>query len=513
MRVFNTTGPCDPARHYTLPPLERAPTAMTLVRQQNYVAVSGPRQSGKTSLLKAIVDGINAEGWARSVILSCEGADQRYAVTDVDEAECRLVERWAGALQAQALDVAWPAVAGVLSLTAGTRISGALMRYAQAAPLPLIVILDEVDCLARNPFGSLLRQVRDGFQYRPTGFPHSVVLAGMRSLRDHDIALGGDGSGSPFNVVEFLTVGNFTREELARLYAQHTAETGQSFTEDALALAWDQTRGQPWLVNAIARTCVTELVTDAAQSIDALHVEEAVRRVEAARPTHLASLGRRLSEERVLNVVAPAIIGSTLQGVPSDDILYVCELGILAERGDGVLGAANPIYARSLMKALAEPIRANVAAIHPTWRKSDGSIDLERLRLAFLDFWSVHGRALDPLVARREVVPHVVMTAFLDRVVNGGGRVDREFDVGRGKLDVLVRHRELKLPIEIKVRTGKSGDPVPKGLQQLDRYCEALRVEYAWLVVFDQRPSARKGRLQEQEVVTPGGRRVLVVRA
>ena len=243
------------------------------------------------------------------------------------------------------------------------------------------------------------------------------------------------------------------------------------------------------------------------------HIDEAVRRFEASNPMHLTSLARRLGEERVMSVVAPAISGSELKGVLADDIRYVCELGILEKSAEGGLSMANPVYARSLMRALAEPIRANLAALPVTWRRADGSIDLERLRESFLDFWARHGRALDPLIQRHEIVPHIVMTAWLDRVVNGGGRVEREAVVANGKLDVLLRYRDLTLPIEIKVHLDGRADPVPQGLEQLDRYCEGLRVDSGWLVVFDQRKAATGERLENEEVVTAGGRKVLVVRA
>ncbi|MFM2154057.1 MAG: hypothetical protein RL199_2492, partial [Pseudomonadota bacterium] len=94
MRTFNTTGPCDPKRHYLIAPLERTPMAMRLLMGENYLSVSGPRQSGKTSLLKALVDGINADGWARAVLVSCEEAGQRQGVTETGEAERVLLEIW-----------------------------------------------------------------------------------------------------------------------------------------------------------------------------------------------------------------------------------------------------------------------------------------------------------------------------------------------------------------------------------------------------------------------------------
>jgi type II secretory pathway predicted ATPase ExeA len=512
MRTFNTTGPCDSEMHYLIPPLERSPTALSLMRGRNYLAVSGPRQSGKTSLLKALVDGINADGWARAVLVSCEAAGKRAGVETTEEAERLLLREWHAVLRRELPGVAWPAP-DTFGDVSGGGFGFALAEWTVASDRPLVVVIDEVDTLARAPFVALLSQVRSAFERRGRTFPSSVVLAGMRSLRDHDIALGGDGSGSPFNIVEYVSVGNFTRDEVARLYAQHTAETGQRFSDEAREVVWEQTRGQPLLVNTLAKMAVTQLVTDVSKTIEASHIEEAVRLFEASNPMHLTSLASRLAEERVMRVVAPAIRGSEHQGVPADDIRYVRELGILETRGEGELVMANPIYARSLMRSLAEPIRANLGALSPTWRRPDGSIDLERLREAFLDFWAQHGRVLDPLVTKYEIVPHVVLTAWLDRVVNGGGRVEREVAVARGKLDVLVRHRDLRLPIEIKVQVEGRPDPVPKGLEQLDRYCEGLRVDTGWLVVFDQRTGAPDAVQGTSEVVTAGGRNVWVVRA
>ncbi len=65
----------------------------------------------------------------------------------------------------------------------------------------------------------------------------------------------------------------------------------------------------------------------------------------------------------------------------------------------------------------------------------------------------------------------------------------------------------------VKVHRDHDGDPVQQGLEQLDRYCAGLRVDTGWLVVFDQRKTATGTRLEPEEVVTPGGRKVLVVRA
>ncbi len=65
------------------------------------------------------------------------------------------------------------------------------------------------------------------------------MLCGLRDIRDYKAASGGDpsrlGTASPFNVAaESIRIGDFTLEEVAALYEQHTAETGQEFLPDAV---------------------------------------------------------------------------------------------------------------------------------------------------------------------------------------------------------------------------------------------------------------------------------------
>jgi len=511
MRTFNTTGPCRPELHYMLPPLARAPGAMELVRAQRYLAVNGPRQSGKTSLVRALVDAVNRDGWARAVVLSAEVSDPSAGVVEVDAAERALVSHWLTAMALQ-----WPEARGAVEQAVSRAAEhGRLFAFMSAAAVasdkPLVVVIDEIDTLARRPFISALRQIRDGFQFRPAGFPHSVVLSGMRHLRDHDIALGGDGGGSPFNIVEFISLGNFSQDDVVALYGQHTGGTGQRFSDAAIAMVWDQTRGQPWLVNAIANHCVSTLVPDRSQVVDDADVEEAIRLVEHGNTTHLRSLSRRLAEDRVMRVVAPVVAGDQPK-VSEDDERYAVEVGLLERVSADVLRPANPIYARALLRSFAEPERKQLVHWSPSWLV-DGRIDLDRLRDNFLAFWKLNRNMMKVRITYPEAVAHFGLMTYLDRVANGGGRVDREFAVGRGRLDLLLHHGATRLPIEVKVHRDHGGDPVPDGVAQLDRYCEGLGVDRSWLVVFDQRSGATGTRLEHEELISPSGRRVLVVRA
>ena len=61
-KCFNTTGPCNPAEHYMLPALDRLPEVRRLVAMRRYFVVHAPRQTGKTTMLKALAREINDKG-------------------------------------------------------------------------------------------------------------------------------------------------------------------------------------------------------------------------------------------------------------------------------------------------------------------------------------------------------------------------------------------------------------------------------------------------------------------
>jgi hypothetical protein len=239
----------------------------------------------------------------------------------------------------------------------GQRINEALSFWAKNAPRPLVVFLDEMDALENNVLISALRQLRSGYPLRGHSFPTSLAVIGLRDVRDYKVMSGGSphlGTPSPFNIaVRSLTLRNFTEAEVRELLSQHTAETGQVFTEEALRLVFDLTQGQPWLVNALAKVAVEELVKDMACPILPEHIEQAKEILIERRQTHLHQLTDKLREERVRRVIAPMLAGGTLDDVPEDDRQYVVDLGLVRRDPDAGLVIANPIYREVIPRALA----------------------------------------------------------------------------------------------------------------------------------------------------------------
>jgi hypothetical protein len=324
------------------------------------------------------------------------------------------------------------------------------------------------------------------------------------------------GSASPFNIkTESLTMHGFTRDEVASLFAQHTEETGQPFEPEAIDRVFALTQGQPWLVNALARQLVEVLVKDRAEPIRAADVDRAEQILIERQDTHLDSLAERLREPRVRAILEPMIAGETPGALPPDDVRFALDLGLVRLTAEGGLDVANPIYREIIIRELAFPSRAALPMIAPTWLRADGSLDDDRLLDAFLDFWRCHGEPLLGTAPYHEIAPHLVLMAFLSRVVNGGGTVEREYAIGRGRMDVCVRYRGAALAMELKVWRDGRPDPLAQGLKQLDGYLAGLGLGRGWLMIFDRRSGQPPiaDRTRRERAVTPGGREVEVVRA
>ncbi|MPZ28496.1 MAG: ATP-binding protein [Micromonosporaceae bacterium] len=509
-----------------LPPEPRLPEARGLISQGKYFVVHAPRPIGKTTTLRTLAGILTAEGRLLAVHFSCETGEP--AGDDYAAAEDQVLHAIRTA--AELLDLSpellppdpWP------DAPKGTRLGAGLRAWAARCPRPLVLFFDEIDALRGESLRSVLRQLRDGYPSKPDAFPASVVLCGLRDVRDYKAAAGGDptrlGTASPFNVkVTSLRIGDFTPAEVHELYAQHTIETGQAFTDPAVDRAFGYTQGQPWLVNAIAAEVIDRMQIAAPTPITAEHVDEAKERLILARATHLDSLAARLGEPRVRRIIEPLIAGDLVQLDPyDDDLAYLRDLGLIAPGRDARV--ANPIYREVVVRVLGTGTEANIVTDPRSFVLPDGRLDFSKLLHEFADFWRQHGEVLTGWAAYHEAAPQLVIMAFMHRVVNGGGYIDREYGVGRGRIDLVVRwpytsadgkrawQREAA---ELKVwRPGKP-DPLPDGLRQLDEYLDRLGLDRGTLVVFDRRDpdSSPSERTEFGEDRTPSGRPVTLLRA
>ncbi|MDR2627705.1 MAG: AAA-like domain-containing protein, partial [Dysgonamonadaceae bacterium] len=284
MRYFNVTGPCNSDRHYMIDASTRLKGVKQLIDMEQYFVIHAARQSGKTTCLQDLTKKINERGQYHALYCSLESVQ---GIIDPKEGIPAILDCTVIALQKSCIPFTYnenyeqdkknrPLV--LLTLF--------LMNLSKELDKPLVILFDEADCLSESTLISFLRQLRNGYNDRSfTPFVHSIALVGMRNIRDYKAHIRDQrdtlGSASPFNIVtESLTLSNFTREEVAALYAQHTAEQGQVFEPEAIARVWQKTQGQPWLVNAIAREVIVKLLhSDYSKTITAALCEQAIKNI------------------------------------------------------------------------------------------------------------------------------------------------------------------------------------------------------------------------------------------
>jgi len=505
MRFFNTTGPCDPEMHYMLPPEERLSGAQLhrYVKDHLYWVLHAPRQTGKTTFLKSWMRELNKTDDYVACYVSVE-ITQR--VQDVDEA-MSLINR---EIRVAAEDTGYR-----LPIFEGGQISppfsDTLRNFAEiVAPKKLIILFDEVDVLEGDPLIRFLRALRSGFANRGTGtFPVSIALVGMRDLKDY-ITAAKEGvapnPGSPFNIKEdSSTLTNFNKESIVALFAQRTAETGQQITQEALDYVWEQSYGQPWIVNNLFKRATLRILdAESTEPVTLEIVRQARLQMIEARETHLDALVYRLQDARVRRVVQAILTGEANPPLSrfDDDVALTMDLGLIRYDTQKGFVISNPIYTEMIIRVL--NTRYQDATAPPSewnWQNPDGSLNMNSLLKEFQRFWRRNGDIWEEKADYTEAFPHLLLMAFLQRILNGGGTIDREVASGRGRMDLFVQYFGYKCVIEIKIRHDyDSYDFVlDEGLRQINRYRSKIDSSIpAYLVIFDRRSEGKRASWDER---------------
>ena len=504
-RYFNTAGPNRPEEQYTIDPLSRfdLDDVLMLIRQKKYFVLHAPRQTGKTSCMLALRDLLNKQDHYIAVYANVEGGQASRnnvrsvvkSTVDTLAEEVRLIIK---------NDTAKKVRDSVQDEGDDSMLSTFLRRLSEELPKPLVLFIDEIDALVGDSLVSILRQIRSGYANRPAAFPNSIVLCGVRDVRDYRIVLSNQdiiAGGSAFNIkAESLRLGNFTKEEIHQLYMQHTEDTGQEFDEACFPMIWEATEGQPWLVNALGYEVTMRMKENRDRSVRIIPemIYKAQEQIIYRRDTHIDILIDKLKEPRVKRVIEPILSNSDEPDdglIPTDDVQYVADMGLIkVERGKN-RRIANAIYREIIPRELTWSTQDGLA-IQPMWYQNpDNSINMEKLLLDFQQFFRQNSDAWIGKFDYAEAGPQLLLQAFLQRIVNGGGYIDREYGLGRKRTDLLIRKPLTdryggpvqRVVLELKIKRGSLDTVIEDGLRQTFEYMDSVgSVDEGHLIIFDR---------------------------
>ena len=488
-KYFNTAGPIQADIHYNVEPLSRInlEEIELLIYQRKYFVLHAPRQTGKTSCLLALRDYLNARGEYYVVYANVEaGQAYRNQVEKVTFAVAETIANEAAEVVGTNLPVEIFSEVRVNTIDANVIINY-LDKLCKALDRPLILFLDEIDSLVGDSLVSVLRQIRSGYVNRPARFPKSVILCGVRDVRDYRIVLSNQDivtGGSAFNIkAKSLRLGNFSREEIHDLYMQHTAATGQEFDPDCFPQIWEATEGQPWLVNALGYEVTMNMKENRDRSIRIIPemIYRAQEQIIYRRDTHIDILIDKLREERVRRVIAPMLANEDAEVenlLKDDDIQYVVDMGLIVR--DKPLRISNAIYKEIIPRELTWARQQTFVQQSAWYIRSDNSIDMEKLLLDFQQFFRQNADSWIERFDYKESGPQLLLQAFLQRVVNGGGYIDREYGLGRGRTDLLITKPLTDgyggpcqhIVMELKIKRNSLERTLEDGLRQTAQYMD-----------------------------------------
>ncbi|MCX6699228.1 MAG: ATP-binding protein, partial [Methanomicrobiales archaeon] len=219
-------------------------------------------------------------------------------------------------------------------------------------------------------------------------------------------------------------------------------------------------------------------------------VEEAKERLILRRETHLDQLTDKLKEERVRRVIIPILSGvSTPEDIPDDDIQYVYDLGLITI--DGEIRISNPIYREVIPRALTYSTQLTISIQSSDYILPNSHLNISALLRSFQQFFRENSEIWMERFAYKEAGPQLLLQAFLQRIINGGGRIDREYGLGRTRTDLFILWRLKdgsfqRVIIELKVLHRSREQTIIDGMAQAWKYADRCGADEAHLIIFDR---------------------------
>ena len=465
-KTFETRGPVKPERNYVVARTEELADFIHRVEEGRYIVIFAPRQTGKTTFFRRALEMLATEDseyfpLALSFQIYRNATPEtfyRVLHRDMRMAITRVFQRW-GRVPPDALTQ--------FLENATLTDHFALRDFFCELPSVLdarrvVLVIDEFDGIPQAVLSDFLYTLRDIYLEDSTRArcPYSVGIVGVKSITQ----LNYDRTISPFNIQDEFALPNFTMAQVAELLEQYTAEVGQAFAPDVIELLHRQTAGQPFLVNRLAQLLTAEMDIPKTETITLAHFTQAhtaLLREQNVNFHHLiTNVQRHPHFERVLMEIATS--EEDIPFNPGSDVMNeLVTYGVLAEDAEGMCQIVNPIYQHRILKAFQPAINGLRRDYFPKdsgiqfsdYLTADGHLAMEPLLDNFRDFIARIGFRIlqEPDLPRESIGQHLLAT-YLDAFVRTTrGNMYLELPTGRGRMDLVVLHRDRKYIVEFKI--------------------------------------------------------------
>ena len=511
-RIFEDSGVVNPvdAYHVLLDNVAntKGQDIKTMVDLGRYFSIFAPRQSGKTTFFEDFCSRLEADPTYIPILLSFQNFKSLDTETFYGRIQKNLVEQLVNRLGSvncpQKDDV--EEYIGSINMTDHLSFYDLLEGLNNLIKLKKIVIfIDEFDGIPIDElenFLTTLRELYQKYKMHKEKVLYSVSLVGIRNITK--LIVGGV---SPFNIADQVKLPPFSLENVSDLYAQYTKETNQPFTEESVQRIYEETAGQPWLVNRLGTILTVDIKPDTTAPIAEEDVENAIRNLLKERNSHFDNLleKAKLNKETFIEIVFNGV-----EYNPDDEEQSWLEQYGLIKENDDMAVVANSTYRKRFLRAFFREAGASVDVLHRGYYSADGLLNMETILLDFEEYIMQIGvNAFYADQKPYEKTGQFLLTAWLYQFVEKGkGELRYEAPTGLGRMDILLTYGGRKYIIETKINRTNIERTLEKAVEQLcGKYLLTERVERGYIVVFD--PKTRVGELCEPKRHTKEGKEIV----
>ena len=510
MKEFNTTGLCNPKKHYMVDISNKLDDIKKLVEKEKYFIINRPRQYGKTTTLftlkrelskKYLVISISFEGIGDTAFTD----EEKFVRVFIDLIEEKL----------EYLDESLSEKFTNLSKDVFDfpRLSRMISKFIKESHKETILIIDEVDKSANNQlFLSFLGMLRNKYLQREEGEGYtfkSVILAGVYDIRNLKLKLRPDEErkyNSPWNIaVPFNIDMSLSEKGIEGMLKEYKNDKNLNFDTSKIAeFIYFYTSGYPFLVSRICQIIdeVLNVVWNEETMIKAVKLllkekntlfDDVIKNMENNKDLREYIFDIVFNgEEKEFNIDNPLIdLGVTFGYFKQEDEKVKISNRLLEQR----------LYNYFITKLKIK----NVAGYNIKSDFIEGNgLNIEKILLRFQQFMKEQYSSEDSKFIERQ--GRLIFLAFIKPIINGVGFDFKEVQISEEKrLDVVIVYNNNKYIIELKIWRGEKYHQ--RGLQQLADYLDINEQNKGYLLIFN----FNKDKEYKKEVINNYGKEIIAV--
>ena len=490
MKRFNTTGLCNPKKHYMVDISDKLEKIKVLIENEEYFVINRPRQYGKTTTLTALEKSLNEKYLV--IDISFEGIGDI-----VFSKEEKFVTEFINLIDdmLDCVDENLREIFRKLSLEVSTlsNLSRLISKFIKNLDKEVILIIDEVDKSSNNQiFLNFLGMLRNKYLDREKGRAvtfKSVILAGVYDIKNLKLKLRPDEErkyNSPWNIaVPFNVDMSLHKEGIENMLNEYALDKNLAFdTSKAAEFIYFYTNGYPFLVSRLCQIIDEDLKA----SWNEETMVRAVKLLLLENNTLFDDLVKNMENNKELQNLIESIVinGKIISFNLGNPLINLGTMfGILSER-DNKVSISNRIYEQYIYDYLSSKIEVSNNVLEKYNFKSDfiegNGLNIEKILLRFQQFMKEQYSKKDTIFLERE--GRLLFLAFIKPIINGVGFDFKEVQISEEKrLDVVITYNNNKYIIELKVWHGEEYHE--KGLKQLANYLDINNQDRGYLLVFN----------------------------